>query len=76
MLDKKLDLLAFNLCLVDILFFFIMALRGLYVPFYWVVGCLFPSVAAYVVGCWVFKEKSKETVQRWRPLKNRKKGCS
>lgn len=57
MLDSRLDLLAFMLCLVDMLTAAVMGLRGLYSPLVWVVGVVFPSVAAYVVGCWVFKDK-------------------
>jgi hypothetical protein len=67
MFEKKLDLdvLAFMLGFIDVLFYMVMSgdyfyfksSKELYVPLVWVVGVVFPSVAAYVVGCWVFRKK-------------------
>ncbi len=71
----RLDILAAVLWLMDLLFLAVMGFSNLYSPLVWVVGVVFPSVIAYVAGCWLFRadrrlpDTSKEDLQTSRTEK-------
>lgn len=70
---KKLDLFAFMLCSIDCLFYIVMSgdfivwqdSQVLYSPLVFVVGVIFPSVIAYLIAAWKFREKQPKKI--WYP---------
>lgn len=58
-LAEQQELLALILCTLDLAVYAEMAWLNIYYPMHYVLGVLFPSLGAYVIGAWLFKRKSR-----------------